>query len=480
MTAQRTRFPGAHPFSDDVLSSNLFFGRTKETLALRNQVLANRLTILFARSAVGKTSLINAGLSKGMLERGIVPLLVRVNDVKVGALASIYAGIASYCQSHSIEYLPGNTESLWLYFKTAQFWHQDTLLTPVLILDQFEEMFTLQSAEAREAFVREFSPLVRGVRPPSISPASSHMSPDDPAVSETPPRMHILIAIREDFLANLEDFSDRIPEILSERFRLLPLDHAQALEALDEPTRVENPDLITRPFAISTDCQRVILEFLARRPSSVAHRSAPGIEPFQLQLLCQHIEGVAKKLQSTASGRLVEIGLKEIGGAKQLQRILREFYRSQLKRIPFLQRRKARRFCAENLVTPHGRRVRLEESEIQRVCGVTSTTLKLLVEQRVVRRDQTADGDYYELSHDSLIGPAIKAMRSWFIIKSVLLALAGSLIVAYAVLLANLLSQIESLSYFGWFLVLAMLVLAGRTSAQIFRKTRDYFMRSRL
>ena len=44
-----------------------------------------------------------------------------------------------------IEYHAQNTSSLWHYFKTVEFWREDLLQTPVLVLDQFEEIFTLQN-----------------------------------------------------------------------------------------------------------------------------------------------------------------------------------------------------------------------------------------------------------------------------------------------------------------------------------------------
>ena len=48
----------------------------------------------------------------------------------------------------SSEYTPGEKNTLWQYFKTVEFWSDDdTLLTPLLILDQFEEIFALRPEE---------------------------------------------------------------------------------------------------------------------------------------------------------------------------------------------------------------------------------------------------------------------------------------------------------------------------------------------
>lgn len=486
MSDKHTRFPGAQPFSDDELSRRLFFGRQQETTALRNQVLAHRLTVLFARSGLGKTSLINAGISDGLIEAGYLPLSVRVNDPTAGALASIYDGIAKQCLRHGIEHLPGCTDSLWLYFKTTQFWYDDRLLEPILILDQFEEMFTLQPTVNREAFVRDFSQLMRGVAPGPEVLAKA-------AVSAAPPHLHVLIAIREDFLANMEEFADRVPDILAERFRLLPLERAQAARAIEEPTTVISPDLLTQPFRIDKACQEAVLDFLERRSAAVRRGVGNAIEPFQLQLLCQHIESIARGLPLSGGDELPVVGLAAIGGARALEGVLRRFYRTQLRCVPWIQRTKARRLCAEHLVTLQGRRVRLEESEIDRLCGVKPATLGILIDRRVIRRDQTAEGQYYELSHDSLVGPAVAAWRYRFIGKLAMLVIGVILLSIFiAIYFAEVVTWFNEWvergganlewgvnTFYPMTLLLVLFVLVALVR-RLLRLSRDYLRRSRL
>ena len=85
-----------------------------------------------------------------------------------GPLVSVLEGIQSAAERQSVEYIPGRSDSLWTFFKTVEFWRGDLLLTPVLILDQFEELFTLHGRDATMAFLADLGYLVRGVRPPSI------------------------------------------------------------------------------------------------------------------------------------------------------------------------------------------------------------------------------------------------------------------------------------------------------------------------
>ena len=414
--APATRYPGAQPFVDSDLARKLFSGREQESVALTHQILAHRVVVLFARSGLGKTSLLNAGVLENLRAKGLLPLMVRLNDVERGALASLYAHIRNGCAASGIEYVPGDYRSLWHFFKTAEFWKDDLLLEPVLILDQFEEIFTLQSEARRHAFIDQLSYLARGVQPESKDDEASAPAA---VLSATPPRIKIVLSMREDFLANVEELSDRIPEILDNRFRLLPLSRAAAASAIERPSAVEDAALATPPFRIGGDAKEVILDFLQRRVSTTRGAASAQIEPFQLQLICQYLEELSQRLPAPPAER--RLSADDIGGEPKLRRIIKEFYRRQLESIPLLQRHRVRVLCSESLISPSGRRLRMEESEIRRLTRVWPETLHLLVERRLLRAEPSDSGTYYELSHDSLIAPVLDSRRVWFFARAILL-----------------------------------------------------------
>jgi hypothetical protein len=492
--SSRPRYPGAQPFTDDVLSRKLFFGREQESVALAHQILANRLTVLFARSGLGKTSLLNAGVAEKLRSEGFLPLSVRVNDTDAGPLESLYRGIASAAAQPGIEYVAGGKASLWHFFKATQFWSQDILLTPVLVLDQFEELFTLHSEKQRSAFLDQFSNLVRGVRPESGEPGGSSTGDSNPAFSDAPPAVKIVVSLREDFLAHLEEISDRIPEILDQRFRLLPLARDAAAQALEAPARIEDADLVTRPFEIEPEARRIILGFLERRVSASARQSSNPVEPFQLQLICQHVEEIARGLQDHKEHERATVTMAHLGGERGLRKILEEFYKRQVAAVSSLfQRKGVRRLCSEFLISPQGRRLRMEESEIQRLTGVKPPTLQTLVDRRLVRREQSAEGNYYELSHDSLVGPVLDTRRTWFLMRAVwagVLTLIGLLLalsfgvstagVAVAAI-AELGGLLELTLAMAGVAVLALIVwMVARWGVRNFREFREMWHRSRI
>src|SRR5439155_11513039 len=120
----------------------------------------------------------------------------------------------------------------WDFFKSAEFWRGDLLLTPVPILDQCEELFTLHMSTAREMFLADLGCLIRGVPPTSLQQADS-------SITASSPQVHVVLSLREDFLGILEEGADHIPQILDHRFRLTPLSCETAVQAITCPAAVE-------------------------------------------------------------------------------------------------------------------------------------------------------------------------------------------------------------------------------------------------
>jgi hypothetical protein len=413
------RYRGAQPFTDTELDRKLFFGRADEARVLANKILAHRLVVVFARSGLGKTSLLNAGVADLLRQGGCVPLFTRVDTVNAGDLRSIYGRISPECSRQGVEYVAGDKSSLWLFFKTAQFWSGDDLLTPVLILDQFEELFTLQDPESRTSFISDLSYLVRGMQPPQsggkANPWSDPLSP-----SGAPPLVRVVISLREDFLAELDELADRIPEILDERFRLRPLNRAAAAAALGDPTRILDDRLDSRPFVIDEKSTNKILDFLEQKWVFDVSKQPGAIEPFQLQLIGRVLEKRAREKQSATITENLVVRLEDIGGQDRLRSVLQDFYEEQLASLSFTDRWRVRNLCVSGLMTPGRRRLRIEETEVTRVYKVKPATLTRLVDGRLLRVDQTEIGKYYELSHDSLIKPIMQSEKIWLILDAFL------------------------------------------------------------
>lgn len=407
---QTRRYPGAPPFGDDELSRKLFCGRSREARELADVVLAQRLVVVYARSGMGKSSLINAGLKELLWTENVLPIPIRLNDGDKGPLVTLYEGVEQAVKDRSVEHVRGTTVTLWHYFKTAEFWRGDALLTPLLILDQFEELFTLQSTDTREAFIAQLAGLIRGVRPPGELEAGSQ------PLSHAPPSIKVLISLREDFLGRLEELSRAIPEILDNRFRLGPLLEREARQAIVEPARLHDARVTSQPFEYAPEALDGIWTYLSRHLPGQVAVSHSYVEPFQLQLVCQRAEEIALEAQRSntrgAGAPPVTITWNALGREAGLRATLASFYERQIASLPPQRSRRAvRRLCEYGLISVSGRRLSLEEGEIQRTYRLPKEALTELVERRLLRADTRVASVYYELSHDTLVEPILEARR---------------------------------------------------------------------
>jgi WD40 repeat protein/TPR repeat protein len=408
----RLRYPGAHSFGDSALDRKLFFGRSREKKDLLDTILAERLVVLYAKSGVGKTSLLNAGIKQPLREQDFLPLVVRLNDEKRDLLESFFEGVAEAARAQQVEHRPGNMGSLWLYFKTTEFWREDALLTPVLILDQFEELFTLHDANTRSKFIDELATLLRGR---GITQADEKRD-DGANLSDTPPLMKIVLGIREDYLPYLEELVPAIPGILRTRYRLNPLSRQNARDAILEPAAVRDAELQTPQFMFAGNTVDAILDLLAASASSSIRSARDSIEPFQLQLICHRVEELIKdrrKLEGeaeggSANGAVPTISLEDLGGVKGLQKVIEQFYERQLDEASRdFSRRRLERLCETGLVSRNGRRLSLEEQEIATRFKIPAKRLAELCERRLIREEPRLGSMFYELSHDMLLDPVI-------------------------------------------------------------------------
>jgi hypothetical protein len=471
MLDSRTRYPGAQPFSDDEISRKTFFGRERESTDLANKILANRLVVVYAKSGLGKTSLLNAGVAQLLRNEKCLPLIVRVNDVQHGPFISILEGIRTAAERQPVEYAQGSQASLWHFFKTAEFWQGDLLLTPVVILDQFEELFTLQSAEARATFLPDLGFLVRGV-PPSTTPQTDVDATKNGELhyelTDTPPALRLVLSLREDYLGFLEEAADWIPQILDHRFRLTPLSVEAAVEALRGPAEIDDNLLQTKPFTYAPEAVTTIITHLSRRagrPTTIKHTKGRGgwkdlfqqttyavgyIEPFQLQLICQRIERIAAERQQSSDNALT-ITMRDIGGEAALSQTLQDFYKQEVRALSSMRQRRALcRLCEEYLISPEGRRLSIDGNEIHRQLKLSGEILGKLVDRRLLRSDQRADSTYYELSHDTLIEPILATSRVKGRFLGMLTLCVGALVslfAAFLLLLPGLMGLYEYIAH---------------------------------
>jgi tetratricopeptide (TPR) repeat protein len=403
-TQTNYRYPGIRPFYDNDIDRRFFFGRDTEKETLLHKILIDNLVVLYARSGLGKTSLLNAGLSQALRERGFIPLKVRFNDPGLDPVQWIYAGIEEIAKQVPIEVEPGDKNTLWQYFKTTYFWSgSNKMLTPVLILDQFEEFFTLYSPEDRKNFIRQLADVVNNKIPASLLES---VKPEEPlSYSDNLPNVKIIISIREDYVGQLDEMSHEMPDILHHRFRLLPLSLEQARQAIIKPSQVQDDVIGAASFTFTAEAVDAMLDFLCQRRERGIIKITDEVESFQLQLLCRHIEDMVREKKKKETADII-VKEEDLGGEAGMQRVLQRFYDDQVKKLNTIwKRRKVRKLFEKGLISEDDMRLSLQEGEIKRKFRVSENLLVELVNSRLLRAEPRVGSVYYELSHDTLVGP---------------------------------------------------------------------------
>lgn len=398
------RYPGSRPFDDTDIERKLFFGREQEKENLLHKILTNNLVVLYSKSGIGKTSLINAGINQALRDKGFLPLIIRFNIPKYDLCNIIYSSIADITGAKKLDFKEGEKNSLWQYFKTTMFWSEnETLLKPILIFDQFEEFFAGHSLESRKEFISQIADIVNNRIPEamrnSIEPGESFQ------YLEKQPNVKIIISLREDFLGQLEEMSWEIPDIFNNRFKLFPLTYEQAKAAINKPAQVKDKEIHTEPFEYSPDTVNMMLDFLCKQKEKNGIRVFNEVESFQLQLLCRHIEDKVHE-EIAKNNNTIVIEPSTLGGEKGMQQILQQFYTDSLNRLDsFQEKKKVYKLFEKGLLNIDDRRLSLEENDIEKNFHVSKNVLAKLVDYRVVRSEPRLGSVYYELSHDSLIPP---------------------------------------------------------------------------
>lgn len=246
----------------------IFFGRKRETRILVADVIINRLVVLFARTGTGKTSLINAGVRPHLKDRGYETFFIRVSRNPEAAARAVLTG--EIPELHDIANLP-----LAGFLQKAA----KRLKKPiVLFFDQFEEFFIYIYGRERgraQQFISAVTELYKNEKS----------------------NVHIVLSLREDFLAYMDAFRDKLPAILhnDSNLRLLWFDEQQAREAIHGPANKFG-------VKIEKDLEDQLITDLAR--DATVEPQPPGggggdwptdapdadeeirIEPARLQIVC--------------------------------------------------------------------------------------------------------------------------------------------------------------------------------------------------
>ena len=189
-----------------------FVGRTAETSELFSLIDNNLLVTLYGKSGIGKSSLLNAGVFPSLKAAGYEPIVCRCVDGDYPTF--IINQVKAKCSLSSNRNI-ANVKNLVDFFKNTIFTKDNRQIYPVLVFDQFEDWFRINS-EAALKLLRDISYLI---------------SDEYDGITN----YRFVVSIREDYLYLLEDCIERMPNIdlKQNRYRLADLNKSQAEEIID-------------------------------------------------------------------------------------------------------------------------------------------------------------------------------------------------------------------------------------------------------
>jgi FOG: WD40 repeat len=372
------------------------YGRDTEVSTLVDIVCNNLATVVFGRSGIGKSSLIHAGISPEIRKKGMMPIYIRFEHNTDNSY--IHQIEKAVCKELEKEDQLGDQVpqmGLWDFFHRNVFYnkkHQQTI--PVIIVDQFEEIYTLADADhkhlAQELF-DELADLLNNVKPSKViayktetikfTNSKVEMAGDDVLTLRIhsakrlnyigDSNFHVVICLREDYLYYLERNTSKIPSLKINRFSLQALDRKSAEDVI----------MLPKPGLFNVDEADDIISKI----STFNDEGKEEIDPTILSIF------LFKYYNSK--------------GDVKTDNIIDEFYTDETKDIS----RPSLAYLEDNLITGEGFRHIIPYNDALSN-GVTKQELDQLIASRILTVETRKKHNYIEFSHD-VICPIAKEHR---------------------------------------------------------------------
>lgn len=402
---------GLLPYKEE--HHDFFFGRDREVEDILGRIRDNSLTILYGQSGLGKSSLLAAGVMPRLRLADYAPRWARLDftDSGEGRRHQTLVQQTQVLISAAQGLLKAEDFDSGAALQQMTFWerfhHRDSPVspTPVLIFDQFEEIFTLGANSKFESEVAEWLEQMADLlqnRPPrhlerlAQDPGLAGQYHFDAAA------VRIVFTLREDYLAQLERWKARLPLLMQNRMALTLLTGPQARQAVLGPAQMGDHSLVSREVADS------IVRTVARVPADTPLDQIKAVPPL-LSLLCEQLN----------TARL-EAGRAQITAESvrdQAADILQRFYEESFLGFPQEHRGRIRALLEDPpMITEAGHRNALvrEDAEAQlRRAGVAdvSEIFDTLIQRRLITTETQDQVQRLEVTHDVLVPLLLRSRK---------------------------------------------------------------------
>jgi hypothetical protein len=384
-------FPGPKPYFQNQRA--LFFGRDEEIDELTSLVLSTSAVLLYAPSGSGKSSLLQAGLVPSLEDFGC-RILPTVRFGRVGVKPP--AGATDAPQQNPFvklvcdTVLPENAvpqDSRDLGELAARLRGQDDGTFTLLILDQFEELFASQALwQERGAFLTQLRHAL-----------------------DANPWLHVILAIRSDYLANLLPHERDMPGRMLIRYGLESLRERAAREAIKMAFGQTGVPLTPTELDLA-------LDRLLNLDVGVPGVRVRGqyVNLIQLQIFCRRLwreKAAAGSADAAAADDSRLLQESSVNLVDYMQSYVDDAVASVVAHTqcdPGI----VRRWLEDRLTTPAGRRALLLVDNAQ-TAGLPEEVLRSLENARLIQVEQRNQSQWAELTHDSMVAAVQASNRAW-------------------------------------------------------------------
>jgi hypothetical protein len=393
----------------------VLYGRDDDIRDLTQCVINDTDTLLYGKSGIGKSSILNAGILPAARRFGYRPFIVRLDHKEPQSyLSQIKAVIGADVMREVIPCKDLARESLYEFFHRHTFHEANGERMKLLIIfDQFEEIFTLQGdSQRKKQFFAELADQLNDIVPAYLQ-NDVMQSPTDVSEMKVVDAnnfgalfdsldlgtesglpdfvedndIHFVFTIREDFLSEFEYFTAAIPSLKQNRYCLRPINDEQAAQIILRPI----PGLISKPVA------KLILEKVTGR-TDFDLDGVPEVE-VDSAVLSLYLN----RLYDACTGDVITTNLVEQKGGE----IISDFYSDAISELSD----DSVEYLEDKLLNGQGRRENvtifdalaskhLTQQEISRLCN----------EKKILRQFNYAGDLRIELVHDILC-PVVKAHK---------------------------------------------------------------------
>jgi hypothetical protein len=326
--------------------------------------------------------------------------------------------IAAYRETLSELNVPVNDLSVFFEYLFRIYGQKRSQFRLVLILDQFEEMFTrfidpgptapeliadLPNWRLRREFFNQFERLYN-LNVAAYGHARASLATYPSAIEVNLPIRYV-ISMRDEYIAQLDSIRRIVGNLDNNSYHLSLLEKDQAAAAIKRPA-------LEFGYTYADDCYKEIVDQLTKEDRF--------LEPAHLQLVCEKLwnergrELAQQNSQENTSESTARIELNtflDLGGTKG---ILRSFFRDYLEALDEFSRLETLEIL-EPLVTTSGTRNIIEWNRLVQVPfrdeNKRVKLLKDLVNRTIVRTERRLGGYFVEITHEFLIGPILEAIR---------------------------------------------------------------------